>query len=457
MKIKGKNPYSIIAIVLILATYLCYIFNTHNYSKPESVIRFADTWIYYSYLPATFVEKDYKLQFLSNPDAANKHMYSYATAPNEGRVIKTSMGMAMMYSPFFFIAHALAEKMGYEANGYSVPYAFVLLISCVFYLTIGFLFLRAVLLKYFKDKIIAMTLIIIGVATNLLWYAIRSAPMSHGYSFALFCVFLYLMEKWHEKQGWGTTVFMGLVTGLISLIRPTNGLIVIVFLLYNLTSVKDIKTRVQLFLKNYRKIIVMLICVFIVWVPQLLYWKSVTGTWVYYSYGDERFFFNDPKILLVLFSFKKGWLIYTPTMLFAIIGIGMLWKSNKKYFYPVLLFFIINLYIISSWWCWWYGGGFGMRSLIESYAILAIPLAAFLTWVAKQKLLLKIPLYLIVLAISAQSVFHCIQYHYGAIHVSNMTKKAYFDSFWHKKPSKEFNSLLFASDSEAAKKGDRNL
>jgi len=456
-KINRENIYSIIAIVLILITYLSYIFNTHMYSKPEKVIRFADIWIYYSYLPATFVEKDYKLQFLSNPDAANRHMYSYTTAPNEGRVIKTSMGIAIMYSPFFFIAHALAEKTGYKADGYTVPYAFALLISCVFYLAFGFFFLRALLLKYFKDKIVAITLIIIGVATNLLWYAIRSAPMSHGYSFALFCVFLYLMEKWHEKQGWGITVFIGLITGLISLIRPTNGLIVIVFLLYNITKLKDIKPRVQLFLKNYWKIIVMIIGVFLVWLPQLLYWKSITGEWFFYSYTDERFFFNDPKFLLVLFSFKKGWLIYTPTMLFAIIGIGMLWKTNTKYFYPVLLFFIINLYIISCWWCWWYGGGFGMRSLIESYAILAIPLATFLTWVAKQKLLIRIPLYIIVLAISAQSIFHCIQYHYGAIHVADMTKEAYFDSFWRVKPSKEFKSLLRQTNSEAAKKGDRNL
>jgi hypothetical protein len=455
MKIKGKHLYSIIAIGLILITYFWYIFNTHKYSNPKSVF-WSDVKFYYAYLPATFVEKDYKLHFFSNPDAANKQMYWPGTTPNKGCVIKTSMGMSMMYAPFFFVAHALADKTGYKADGFTVPYAFALIFSCVFYLSIGFLFLRTVLLKYFKDKIVAITLIIIGVATNLLWYATMEAPMSHGYSFALFCVFLYLMEKWQEKQGWGITVFMGLVTGLISLIRPTNGLILILFLFYNITNLKDIKTRVQLFLKNYWKIIVMAICVFIIWLPQLFYWKSVTGEWLFYSYGDERFFFNDPKIWLVLFSFKKGWFIYTPTMLFAVIGIGMLWKTNKRYFYPILLFSIINLYIISSWWCWWYGGGFGMRSLIESYAILAIPLATFLTWVAKQKSLIRIPLCIVVLAISAQSAFHSIQYHYGAIHWEKMTKEAYFDSFWRVKPSKEFQSLLHQRDLKATIK-DRNL
>jgi len=248
---------------------------------------------------------------------------------------------------------------------------------------------------------------------------------------------------------------MGFVIGLISLIRPTNGLIVIIFLFYNITNLKDVKTRMQLFLKNYRKIIVMIVCVFIVWLPQLLYWKTITGDWFYYSYTDERFFFNDPKILSVLFSFRKGWLIYTPVMAFSVIGIGFLWKTNKKYFYPILLFFIVNLYVISCWWCWWYGGGFGMRALIESYAILAIPLAAFLTWMIKQKLLLRIPLYIIVAAITLQTAFHTFQYNYGTIHWGYMTKEAYFDSFWRVKKSKNFYSLLSEPDSKAARKGER--
>ena len=441
MRVKGKNLYSIIAIALILITYVWYVVNTHNYSKPETVI-WADVKCYYAYLPATFVEKDYTMQFLSNPDAANKHMYRAKKIPDERYVGKTSMGLSMMYAPFFFVAHALADTIGYEANGFSVPYAFALVFSCIIYLAIGFFLLRAVLLRYFKDKIVAITLIIIGLTTNLFWYATMEAPMSHGYSFVLYCAFLYLMEKWQEKQGWGVTLLMGLVVGLISLIRPTNAVIIIVFLLYNITNFKEIKTRVRLFLGNYWKIIVMAAGVFIVWLPQLLYWKSVTGSWFFYSYVGEQFYFDDPKILSVLFSFKKGWLVYTPVMAFAIIGMGMLWKTNKKYFYPVLLFSIINLYIISCWWCWWYGGGFGMRALIESYAILAIPLATFLAWLARQKMPIRIPLCIVVLAIAAQSTFHSIQYHYGSIHHSWMTKEAYFDSFWRVRPSKEFKSLL---------------
>jgi hypothetical protein len=440
-------------IILITIIYSWQVVNTSKYLNPKSVIAW-DIISYYDYLPAIFVEKDIKMQFLSNAND-NNQMYWPEKAPNGGLVIKTTMGMAMMYSPFFFIAHCSAEALGYKSDGFTTPYAFALIFSCIIYLFIGFFFLRTLLLKYFNDGIVALTLLIIGLATNLFWYATIEAPMSHGYSFSLFCVFLYLTEKWYEKQKWISCVSIGFVTGLITLIRPTNGLILILFFLYNITTLKEIQIRLLLFLKNYKQIVVMIFCFSIIWLPQLLYWKFVSDQWFFYSYGPEHFFFNDPKIVEVLFSFRKGWLIYTPVMLFAIIGMAMLWKVNKRYFYPVILFSIINLYIVSSWWCWWYGGAFGMRPLVESYAILSIPLAAFLFWVSKQKIATKIPLYILVFVFYCQSIFHNIQYYYGAIHCGEMTKKAYCDSFWRVYPSEEFYSLLEYTDSEMVKNGNR--
>ena len=453
---KRKKPfYSFIAIFLIIVIYSWQNINMHRYENPDSVIR-SDIISYYAYLPATFVEKDYKMRFIDDETKSHSGVYWPERTPNGGLVVKTSMGLSMMYAPFFFVAHSISEKLGYEANGFTTPYAFALVFSCIVYLFIGFLFLRKVLLKHFSDVVVALALIVVGTGTNLYWYATVEAPMSHGYSFALFCVFLFLTEQWYTNQKWKTSIFLGLVFGLITLIRPTNGLIVILFLFYNIIKQKDIIERIKLLWQSYKKIIVIILCTLVIWIPQILYWKTITGEWFYYSYGSgERFFFNDSKMFGALFSFRKGWLIYTPVMVFSIIGMGLLWKMNRKYFYPILIFFICNLYVVSSWWCWWYGGGFGMRSLIESYAILTIPLAACLTWVSKQKIVLKMCLSMFVLFFYCQSLFHNMQYYYGAIHWDSMTKKAYFDSFWRIRPSDKFHSLLIEPDYEAAKNGDR--
>jgi hypothetical protein len=44
-------------------------------------------------------------------------------------------------------------------------------------------------------------------------------------------------------------------------------------------------------------------------------------------------------------------------------------------FIPVIVFFLLNLYVISSWECWWYASSFGQRPFVQSYGLMAVPLA----------------------------------------------------------------------------------
>ena len=96
-----------------------------------------------------------------------------------------------------------------------------------------------------------------------------------------------------------------------------------------------------------------------------------------------------------------------------------------------------------------------MRALIESYALLAIPLAAWIEWVADRKRLLRWALMLLLAATAALSAFHNVRYIHGSIHWDSMTRAAYFDSFFRSHPSKNFQSLLEEPDYEAARIGIR--
>jgi hypothetical protein len=76
-------------------------------------------------------------------------------------------------------------------------------------------------------------------------------------------------------------------------------------------------------------------------------------------------------------------------MVFAIFGLFFLPENIKKLKWSILIFTIINIYVVFSWWCWWYGGTYGQRVMIESYALLIIPLAAFVKWVMDNKIIVK--------------------------------------------------------------------
>jgi hypothetical protein len=53
-----------------------------------------------------------------------------------------------------------------------------------------------------------------------------------------------------------------------------------------------------------------------------------------------KFYFLDPEIISGLFSYRKGWLIYTPVMAFGLVGMFFTRKSATPLFLPVLLFIV---------------------------------------------------------------------------------------------------------------------
>lgn len=449
---KFKISPSAIFLALFAIFLIVKLFEVQRYKTPEKVIAW-DVISYYAYLPATFVENDLTLGFYGE-DYFDK--YWPETLPDGTKVIKTSMGMSFLYLPFFAVAHLVAPLTPYKADGFTQPYALALLIAGMFYVLMGLVLLRKVLLAHFGETATTLTLIIIGLCTNLYWYTLYESPMAHGPGFGLFCLLAYLTEKWYKKPTTILTAGVGLTLGLISLIRPTNCIVVIFFLLYGVTSLSDIKSRLMLFVKSYKKTLLLTATVLVVWVPQMIYWHYLTGHLFFYSYGsDERFFFNHPMLLEGLFGFRKGWITYTPAMLIALTGFVPLYKHHREYFWGILIFLVIHIYIVLSWWCWWYGGCFGLRAMVETYALLAIPLAAMLQYILKTPVVRKTVLLTCVTVISLLSGFHNLRYIYGSIHYDSMTRKAYFDSFFRTRPSEKFESLLQYPDYEAARKGDR--
>jgi hypothetical protein len=111
---------------------------------------------------------------------------------------------------------------------------------------------------------------------------------------------------------------------------------------------------------------------------QLFYFKYVSGHWWYNAYGSEGFFFNHPHAWAGLFSFRKGFFIYSPCMLLILPGFYLALSQKKVFAVSVLVFSLLYTYVIFSWWCWWYGGGLGCRPMIDIYAVLAFPLSVSL-------------------------------------------------------------------------------
>ncbi len=293
---------------------------------------------------------------------------------------KRTIGMALMYAPGFAIGHLKAKLTGAPATGYSLPYQWAVRWGSIIYVIIGLFFCRKSLLMFFSETVTLIVLISLLFATNLFYYTYSWGELAHGYLFCLNAIFIYciLQSLIHAKPRY--FIWAGLMAGLITLIRPTGILVLLFPLLYNVYSFNDFTNRVKYIFASRRIAGLSLLLFSLPLLAQMIFWKIYFGQFIYYSYGKERFFFDDPQIVNFLFSYLKGWFVYTPIMLLALVGMLLSYKRMKPFFLFNIVLLSLTVYILSSWWDWTSGGSLGCRVMIEFYAFFAFPLGVFISW-----------------------------------------------------------------------------
>ncbi len=445
---------SVLVIVLVCLTVTEVHLNLARH-KSRNVIAW-DVVGYYSYLPATFIDKDLKLGFINAQNHQHYYGLKYAFIDDvQGHhVFKYPMGMAVLYAPFFLMAHALAEPLGYAPDGYSEIYQLFIEYSGLFYLLFGLIFLRRVLRMYYSETMTGLSLFVIYFGTNLLCYSTLDAAMSHSYSFSLFAALLFCVARYYQNPKLPLMLLSGLLLGLLILVRPPNILFGLLIVLFGVRDVSGVKERLFFIAQHYGHLLALLGTVALVLLPQFLYWHYVTGHYLVFSYGEEGFFFGKPHLWQCLLGFRKGWLIYSPVFFFALTGLYVMRKQRSHVFLSTLLLVLpLYLYIVSSWWCWWYGGSFSLRPMIDLYPLLCIPLAACLVAIGslakRQRYLFSgLLAFLVVL-----NICQTFQYKYNIIHYDAMTFRSYLNAFTKTERKATDTSLLDHPDYAKALKG----
>lgn len=397
---------------------------------------------YYSYLPATFIYGEYHFDD-HTPQWTDAH-FRFMPVEDTGYTAKMTAGLAYLYAPFFMGAHAYAVISDvYPADGFSLPYRIGLLASALVFGMLGIWFLSRLLLLFFDEKTAVITTLLIFLGSNMPYYTFVE-PLSHVYSFSLACMILYWFFRYLKKQQLKYVIGIGLAAGLLVLVRPVN-LVLLLFPVLILSGHKGLSPKVLA-----RHLAVAVLLAFLVWVPQFLYWQHMTGHWLVYSYGRETFFFRDPKVWKGLFSYRKGWFVYSPAMLLLFPGYYFLFRKYRGVAVSGVLTILLAVWVIFSWWCWWYGGGFGARPLIEYLPLVAFPVAALLQYILASRAWVKLLGFPIILFLTGLSVVMNIQYAEGVIHYDSMSKDLYWDQFLQFERSENFWQNLDPADYEAA-------
>lgn len=456
------NIIYIILIIMILIS-LC---NLKGIGQSEIQLEYfrimSDGFFYYTYLPATFIFHDQDLNFLNNIvsiqllNEFNCHGY-----------IKYPCGVAMFQLPFFFIAHFITLIINRAiANGYSLIYQIFMLISAIFYYSLGITFCYQIIKKFFNKKLASLIVLAITFGTGLFHYTIYEFSMSHVYSFFSISLFTYLLiydnkikiKNFNKilNEIFKSFIF-GVSLGLITVVRNINFLMIIFYILYGVRNRKTLKYRLYKILRP-QNIIPFIIGFTLVMIPQFMYWYNRTGHIIINSYHPDYYidtydeiqyddfpYLTHPQTLAQLFSLRCGLFVYYPVLLFSIAGIFKYKKYFKKFIYSIPIFGIIIIYLLSSFNCWTGGASFGLRFYVDYVVIFAMLMASFLNeiFIKDNKKLIKNVLCLfwicIVLTIIMQQlVYNGLSDDEGNIFNSPISTFEYiFDSV------SEFFSILF--------------
>ena len=390
----------------------------------------ADGTGYYFYLTSLFVlnsNSDADKIFEEEYRPYNYNIMLNRQAAENKYQTKFFSGTAILQSPFFLINHAIQSAAGKKNDGYSYSYMLTISLCGIFFWLAGILgFVK--LLRHFNlsNSVILLGVIALSFGTNLFYYATVESSASHVYSFFAVNWFLVYCFSWAKSRKNKDFLLICLLLGLVFIIRPVNGLVVLI-LPFCFLSFKDFISVVKLLFAQY-KILIIGICLFLfpIFLHCLLQY-FVNGQFRLNAYEGEGFTnLFAPKILDVLFSYRKGLFIYAPVLCLFFPAIIFLFLKNRYFAFGLLLTLFCLTWFISSWWYWSYGGSLGSRPYVEFLGLLFLPVLLMfqrVSWFFKFLLSCAVGL-----GIYIYSVYQ-YQYDHHIIHYDNMDKDKFSSVF----------------------------
>ncbi|MFN8276507.1 MAG: hypothetical protein U0T84_03415 [Chitinophagales bacterium] len=344
-----------------------------------------DNFGYYLHLPAVFKYHDIEnyrfAETLRQQYNTSSSLYQITQTP-EGQLTPTyTIGMAFLYAPAYAFADVLVRFTHYPADGLSAPYRLAqaawgwLLSLLALWLLVG------EWRRYLNPTHTVLLLAGLIFGTNFFYYFTAEPVSPHNVLFALYgFLVVVLMRLSRQPSPYGLPLIVIICT-LLTLARPSE---IFSFLLAGTFLL--VHGRQQLHSHWWRGLLPAGSAGAVLVLLQVLLWKKTTGHFFYNPYPFKPDFLH-PHLLKGLFSFRKGWLLYTPWMGLLFVGFFMPVKYGLKgWKWPVALFLAAQLWTVFAWPMWWYTSSFGMRALVQLYPVFSLGMLAVFAAAEKRRL-----------------------------------------------------------------------
>jgi hypothetical protein len=251
---------------------------------------------------------------------------------------------------------------GFAPNGFSLPYTFWLSVASSAAGVAGVVVTFQWVARRVGGRMAFAATAVILWASALPMFVFLWHGWTHTYSLLGIALFLLQRDRVLLLTASSTQWYLlGLIAGLLCLIWPMNGLILVLPLIDLVADVRAVGARRTL---THGALLVG--GLMIGFAPQLAGWYGATGQWAGSSYGRVGDFFRwtEPAILPLLFSWPQhGALTWHPVLIPAFLG--LLLVPDRRLALGLGVWLLLQVYVVSCWSVWWTGIGFGNRFFLN--------------------------------------------------------------------------------------------
>lgn len=333
----------------------------------------ADSANYFAYLRSAAFDRDLEL------DNEFEH-WGYAQLPLTAtgrRQNSQSIGPALLWSPFYAAAHLyVASGLGgdHPADGYSAPYRRAAAIGTSTAVVLGALLLWRRLRARHGSAVAGLALAGIAGGTSLAYYTLVVPTMAHGAAFAAAALHLYLLERARVEPDARRWALLGASLGAAMLLRHQALVLALLSapIAIHLLALRRLKPVSLLAAAGAGAL---------AFLPQLLVWKHLFGTWVTQPQGGAFMDWSSPHLLDTLFSANHGLLTWTPIAALGLLGLVFLLRDggDRLWALGAFLVFAATAWVNGAVDDWAASDAFGARRYDIVLPLLAVGLAELLS------------------------------------------------------------------------------
>ena len=268
-----------------------------------------------------------------------------------------------------------------------------------------------VLRKYFTAGITILTLLLLALGTNFFLMTVYSGAVQASILLALMVVVVWMTQRWYEKPHWTEALILGLAIGSLVFIKASGFASVLLFFFWGAYNKETFARKWRFFALHKQQLVLVFLLFFIGILLRMIFPEALQGSWFCdYTQHKRVIYLLAPNLWLVLFSIKNGWLIYTPLVLFSIPGFYILAERNKPIFYSTFLYSLTFILLLASSPDVATPDNFSQQRMSEIFAVLFIPIGYFISWILEGRWIRKTVYGLVLLTITALSLFQTWQY-----------------------------------------------